>query len=96
MNRRGHQGRVDANHGEIKHAFELLGCTVVSLASVGDGCPDLAVGVGGHTYLIEVKAGPSAKLTPAEHKFCNTWRGQWCRVDSIKDVVAFVGLWRTA
>ena len=94
MNRLGHSGRVDANQGEIKQAFESLGCTVVSLASVGDGCPDLAVGVGGHTYLIEVKSGLSAKLTPAEKRFVDNWRGQWSRVDDVRDVVAFVGLWR--
>ena len=39
--------RVDANHAEIKAAFEKMGCSVVDLSRMGEGCPDIAVGYGG-------------------------------------------------
>jgi hypothetical protein len=67
-------GRVDANHGAIVEVLEAHGWTVISLANVGRGVPDLLVGRTGaqegygRCYLIEVKDGakkPSArKLTP--------------------------------
>ena len=47
--------------------------------SQGDGIPDLLVGFRGQTFLLECKDGekpPSArKLTPAEQKFFDEWRG---------------------
>lgn len=90
--------RVDENHGEIVEAFEALGCSVVSLAPMGRGVPDLLIGVGLRTYLCEVKDGskpPSArKLTPDEARFQKNWRGQWTLVESVADVIAFVKAWR--
>lgn len=37
-------GRTDSNHAEIAAALRKAGASVVSLASVGNGCPDLLVG----------------------------------------------------
>jgi hypothetical protein len=57
---------------------------VQSLATVGDGCPDLLVGYQGATYLMEVKDGrkpPSArKLTEDEAAWHERWRGGECAV----------------
>ena len=39
--------RVDSNHIEIVKAFRKLGCSVLSLASLGKGVPDLLVAVHG-------------------------------------------------
>ena len=61
--RRGHQGRTDGNQQAVIDALRDEGASVQSLASVGDGCPDLVVGARGVTYLAEVKDGekqPSA------------------------------------
>ena len=90
--------RVDENHAQVVAMFRALGCTVHSTASVGAGFPDLAVGLGGRTYLVEVKDGrkvPSARrLTPLELKFAETWRGGWHLVECREDVVALVQGWR--
>lgn len=90
--------RLDSNHPEIVAAFEALGCTVLSLASMGKGCPDLLVGIDLSNALVEVKDGskcPSErKLTPDEHRFQKNWRGQWCLLERVEDVPAFVKAWR--
>ena len=79
MNRRGHCGRTDANHGDVVKALRQAGATVVSLASIGDGCPDLLVGYRAETLLIEVKDGSKPKseqaLTPDEENFRIKWEG---------------------
>ena len=41
MNRRGHAGKVDGNHGPIVDALRSAGVVVRSLAGIGDGMNDL-------------------------------------------------------
>lgn len=86
--------RVDANQAEIVTALRRLGCTVMSIASVGNGCPDLVIGVQGRNVLLEVKDGrkpPSArKLTPAEREWIDAWRGQVNVVESVDDAIEAV------
>ena len=38
-----HRSYRDRNHGEIVEALEAVGCFVVDLSTVGDGCPDILV-----------------------------------------------------
>lgn len=88
--------RIDANHAEVAAAFRQLGCTVLSLAAVGDGCPDLLIGkggtsgFGGKSALIEVKDGtkpPSKRmLTPDQTEFHKAWRGPIFIVDSLEQI----------
>lgn len=70
--------RIDANQNKIVDALRKAGA-VVRIISQGDGMPDLLVGYKGYTILMEVKDGdkvPSArKLTEAEQKFFDDWRG---------------------
>lgn len=70
--------RIDANQNKIVEALRKAGA-VVRIISQGDGIPDLLVGYRGYTILMEVKDGdkvPSArKLTEAEQKFFDDWRG---------------------
>ena len=70
--------RIDDNQNEIVSALRKAGATV-RVITQGDGLPDLLVGFGGRTVLMEVKDGkkvPSAqKLTSAEQKFHDEWRG---------------------
>lgn len=72
-------GKLDANHNEIVNALRSCGASVVSLASVGNGVPDLLVGFNGRTCLLEVKDGskpPSHQcLTDAQSDFISKWRG---------------------
>lgn len=71
--------KVDANHAEIVEALRATGCTVQSLAAVGCGCPDIIVGRGRVTVLMEVKDGrkpPSAReLTPDQVAWHAAWNG---------------------
>jgi len=80
--------KVDANQTAIIKALREIGATVFSLAGVHNGCPDLLVGIGMQTYLVEVKDGnkpPSARqLTPDQAKFVSTWEGS--PVVILKDV----------
>lgn len=86
--------KVDRNHSEIVAAFKQLGCTVCDLAKVGDGCPDLIVGLCGINLLVEVKDGelpPSKKkLRKNQQDWHDAWRGQCCVVECIDDVIAMV------
>lgn len=66
-------GRVDANQAEIVDALRKAGCSVQSLASVGNGCPDLLVkNRHGWMFLLEVKM-PGAKLNKREQKWHDAW-----------------------
>ena len=87
--------RTDSNQREVVQAFRELGATVRSIHTVGDGVPDLIVGVHGHTLLVEVKDGakPASKrrLTPAEQKFHDEWRGgELLIVETVADVMRAV------
>ena len=82
--------RTDANHKSVSDAFKALGCDVVSLAAVGNGVPDLLIGIHGVNGLVEVKDGskpPSEqKLTPDQEKFHANWRGRIFVCRSIVEV----------
>lgn len=87
--------RVDANQPAIVEAYRRMGCSVLCISSVGHGAPDLVVGRGGVTDLVEVKDGskpPSAcAMTEAEAKFSREWLGSPVRiVYSIDDAAAHV------
>lgn len=64
------RAKVDNNHVEIADVFRKAGWSVVSLASVGNGCPDLLVShpAVDDLKLIEVKAA-KGKLTADQLKF---------------------------
>jgi len=93
---RGHRGRVDRNQPAIVKALRDAGCSVQSLAKIGDGCPDLLVGRAGVNYLLEVKDGdapPSKrKLTLAEFTWIGKWRGAVHVVHSVAEALAVVGV----
>jgi hypothetical protein len=73
-------GKVDDNQVSIVRGLRKAGASVLSLASVGGGCPDLLVyrRSTGLLYMLEVKDGdnkyPSqTKLTPHQVKFHKDW-----------------------
>jgi hypothetical protein len=81
--------KVDANHVEIVTEFKMRGCSVLSLAPMGRGVPDLLVAFGGVTWLVEVK-GEKGKETEDQQKFALQWTG--CRAivrdkQGVKDTV---------
>lgn len=66
--------KVDANQAEIIAAFRELGCSVHDCSGVGDGFPDLVVGLVGVNLLVECKT-ESGVLTPEQVRFMEEWRG---------------------
>ena len=87
--------RTDANQADIVKALLDIGASVHILAGVGQGCPDLLVGLAGRNFLLEVKNGskpPSKrKLTPAEAEWHAEWRGQVCVVESVEAALEIIG-----
>lgn len=72
-------GKTDSNQASLVRDLRKAGCRVLSLASVGSGCPDLLVyrPATGLLTLLEVKDGskpPSARrLTADQIKFHGLW-----------------------
>lgn len=66
--------RVDRNQAEIVDSLRTHGASVQPLHTVGKGCPDLLVGIGGQNFLVEVKAEGGC-LTKDQHKWHSEWRG---------------------
>ena len=85
---------MDTNQAEIVKALRKIGCSVQSLASVGNGCPDLLVGYHGDNYLLEVKredGPPSGKrLTDLEAEWQERWVGSCAVVDSPEAAIRYV------
>lgn len=87
--------KVDANQKEIVNEFRKLGCTVTPLHMVGQGCPDLVIGISGVNVLVEVKDGskpPSERrLTDDQVLWHSAWRGMKVEIVISKaDVVQLV------
>ncbi len=87
-------GRTDANHSAIVEALRGIGASVVSLADLGGGIPDLLIGFRGVNLLLEVKDGDKPisqrKLTRAEEKFFEEWRGRVFLAVDVEDAVNIV------
>ena len=83
--------KVDANQSEIVQKLRRLGISVKSVATIGQGFPDLVVGYHGQNYLIELKdegKSPSQrKLTDQEMKFQMGWRGQVDTCKSLQEIL---------
>ena len=77
--------RVDVNHSQLVAAFRSLGCSVLSLAAMGKGVPDLLVATKGITWLVEVKT-PKGKQTLDQIEFAKTWKGKQTIVRDVAGV----------
>jgi len=85
--------RIDTNHKEIVKALRDAGASVVSLASMKHGCPDLLVGYEGETLLMEIKKDSKAKYTPDQLDFIVKWKGgAVSRVDSVEAALRALGV----
>ena len=89
-----HKAGLDANHRAIVAVLEQMGCSVLSLAAVGGGVPDLLVGCSGVNLLMELKDGSKApsrrRLRKTQVAFLEAWRGQRCVVLSVGEAIAIV------
>ena len=80
--------RIDDNQTAIVKALRKAGCSVLSLAAVGGGVPDLLVGRAKQNYLMEIKDGDKSpsrrKLNNAQHIWHTIWEGE---VDIVKNKI---------
>ena len=81
--------RTDSNQAQIIAALREFGASVQDLSSVGKGCPDLAVGFGGKTFLMEVKTD-KGKLNPREEKWHSSWRGSVHIIHDILEAIEII------
>ena len=96
--------KVDANHASVVAALRAIGCMVQDLSGVGDGCPDLLVGIRGTPrgkilVLMEIKDGDKApskqRLTKDQLQFYAQWDGfPVDTVRSVEQAVAIVNAYR--
>jgi len=85
--------RIDTNHKEIVKALRDAGATVVSMASLKHGTPDILVGYAGETLLMEIKKDSKAKFTPDQIEFMGKWKGgAVSRVDSVDAALRALGV----
>ena len=85
--------RIDTNHKEIVKALREAGATVVSMASLKHGTPDILVGYAGETILMEIKKDSKAKFTPDQLDFIAKWKGgPVSRVDSVDAALRALGV----
>jgi Holliday junction resolvase len=83
--------KVDSNQAAIVKALRQVGMSVLSLAPMGKGCPDLLVADDDSYFLIEVK-GPKGKLTDDQVAFINEWRGAVHICRTVDDALKIVGV----
>lgn len=81
--------RIDKNQPAIVDALRKMGASVQILSTVGDGFPDLAVGINGRNYLVEVKY-EDGKLTPDQVKWHSEWKGQKVVIRGIGEAINFL------
>jgi hypothetical protein len=88
--------RVDGPHAEIRDTLRALGFSVLDLASVGRGCPDLLVcSRWTEPVLVEVKTR-TGKLRATQEAFRATWPGQYVVLRSRDEAVEWANQRRAA
>ena len=92
-----YKNRKDANQAEVEDALRMMGASVLDLSQFGKGVPDLAVGIRGLNFFVEVKT-PAGRLTPSQVLFHQDWRGNIIiarsgerAIESITDVLQRFG-----
>lgn len=83
--------KVDLGQAEIVKALRQVGMSVLSLAPMGKGCPDLLVADDDSYFLIEVK-GPKGKLTDDQVAFISDWRGVVHIARTVDEALTIVGV----
>lgn len=96
--------KIDANQPEIVEGLRAIGASVESLAKMGRGWPDIAVGYNGINFLLEI-ANPetrhgqskvsstdhySKKTNEAQRAWYQSWRGRVDVVFTLAEAVHIV------
>ena len=71
----------DGNEAEI---FDLIRAWGIQVKPMDEPC-DAVCGYRGNNYLVEVKNGPKAKLTPTQVKFHDAWEGQIVTLHTLEE-----------
>lgn len=83
--------RIDDNQKQIVKDLRKIGATVQSIASIGNGCPDILVGYRGKNFVFEIKDGNKSlsqtKLTFLEKKWHDEWNGKVHTIYSANDAI---------
>lgn len=91
--------RVDQNHGRVVLALRAAGCSVLSLAPVGAGVPDLLVARAGRMWLIEVKkrgargglSSGAARSLAGQQAWAERWRAPVYFAETPSQALEIVG-----
>ena len=86
--------RIDKNHPEVVEAFRALGASVLSLAPLGRGIPDLLVAIGGVTWLIEIKS-KKGKENDLQLEWAENWKGARAVVRDTQGVETVIKMMRS-
>ena len=91
------RGRVDENHKAVVAALRAAGYSVLSLADVGRGCPDILAAKGGRNHLVEAKRAHLKDHAPGGHEretlarqaeWASKWNAPVHRVHSPEEAIA--------
>ena len=84
--------KVDRNHAEIVDCLRAKGFSVLSIAAVGRGAPDIVLAKAGTTWLAEIKDGHRMgwKLTEDQKRFHANWQAPILIFDSVETVEMWV------
>lgn len=85
------RAKRDLNHAELVETFKRLGWSVLDMADMGRGMPDVIIGDSQGTYLVEIK-NPATYygrkgLSRSQKSFAETWGGVVHVVKTIDEVV---------
>lgn len=84
-------GRVDAIQREVVDALRSVGASVEILSDVGNGVPDLLVGIFGRNLLMECKS-EDGNLSPDQEEWIDSWKGSHpAVVRSAEDALRMIG-----
>lgn len=82
--------KVDLNQDSIRNALEAAGCTVQSMAMIGQGCPDLLISRAGKWHVLECKQG-RGKLNDAQWRWQRSHNAPVHTVRTIDEALQAVG-----
>lgn len=92
--------KVDANQAQLVDLLRTAGMSVAVTSSSHDGFPDLVVGYGGISVLVEVKDGaksPSARqFTPKQTDFHSAFKGAITVIEDEEQALGLVKAIRAA
>ncbi len=84
--------RIDKNQTEIVAGLRKAGYSVLSLASLAKGCPDILVGKRSCNVLLEIKYG-KGKLNKGQREFRDAWKGPRYTIRSLDDALLVMSVY---